>query len=67
MALALVLVFASFAVGMVKVQPNLAHFLVGDYADVTVERMHSEDVDATFEKIRQLLGSRRPTATIPSR
>lgn len=56
MVLALVLVFASFAVGMVRIQPNLAHFLVGDYADVTVERMHSEDVDATLEKIRQLPG-----------
>ena len=56
MVLALVLVFASFAVGMVRIQPNLAHFLVGDYADVTVERMHSEDVGATLEKIRQLPG-----------
>ena len=56
MVLALVLVFASFAVGMVRIQPNLAHFLIGDYADVTVERMHSEDVDATLEKIRQLPG-----------
>ncbi len=53
MVFALVLVFASFAVGMVKVQPNLAHFLIGDYADVNIERMHPEDVDATLEKVQQ--------------
>ncbi len=56
MVLALVLVFASFAVGMVKVQPNLVHFLVGDHADVSVERMNPVDVAATLETVRQLPG-----------
>lgn len=56
MVLALVLVFATFAVGMVKVQPNLAHFLIGDYADVALRGIEPGDLDATLVRVGQLPG-----------